>query len=46
MQWQTQTETFSTDEKVNIDFWLPKFCVTKILTWEFHLENTMNVDTM
>ena len=35
--WKTQAGKFTTPKKVNIEFFLPEFSVTKIVTWECHV---------
>ena len=40
--WETQAGKFTTLEKANIDFCLPKFSATKIVTWECHIDKSIN----
>ena len=36
-QWQTQAKKFTTDKKVKVDFFLPQFISTRVVTWECHV---------
>ena len=40
--WKIQAEKFTTSQKVNVDFCLPKFSATKIVLWKFHVDNKTN----
>ena len=40
--WETQSGKLMTSRKVNIDFCLPNFSVTKIVTWKCHVEKSTN----
>ena len=37
--WKTQAGKVTTSQKVNIDFCLPEFSATKIVSWKFHVDN-------
>ena len=37
--WETQAGKSTTSKKTNIDFCLPEFSATKILSWKFHVDN-------
>ena len=41
--WETQAGKFTTSKKVNIDFFLPEFSATKIVTWKCHIDDSTNV---
>ena len=36
-KWETQARKFTTSTKVNVEFYLPKFVATKIVTWKLHV---------
>ena len=38
--WSTQVGELQTKYKSNIEILLPKFDATKIITWEFHVDNS------
>ena len=40
--WETQVTKLTTSKKVNVDFFLPEFSETKIVSWKFHLDNQNN----
>ena len=40
--WETQSGKFTTSKKVNVDFFLPEFSATKIVTWIFHVDESTN----
>ena len=40
--WKTQAGKFTTSKKVNIDFCLPEFSATKIVTWKCHIDKYTN----
>ena len=40
--WETQSETFTASNKVNINFCLPDFSATNIVTWKFHIDESTN----
>ena len=40
--WETQSGKFTTSKKVNLDFCLPEFSATKIVTWECHIRESTN----
>ena len=35
-------ESSTTSKKVNIDFFLPEFSGTNIVTWKFHIDKSTN----
>ena len=43
MQWHTQTGNITTNLKVKIDFTLPEFSATKLLTCNFHVDETAKI---
>ena len=40
--WKNQAGKFTTSKKVNIEFCLPKFSATNIVTWKFHVDESTN----
>ena len=40
--WETQSGKFTTSKKANIDFCLPEFSATKIVSWKCHLDKKTN----
>ena len=38
--WQTQTGKFTTNNMTMVDFFLPEFSVTKIVTYKFHVDDS------
>ena len=36
--WGTQARKFTTSKKVNVDFCLPEFSATKIVSWKCHVD--------
>ena len=40
--WETQAGKFMTSKKVEIYFYLPEFCVTKIVSWKFEVDRSTN----
>ena len=40
MQWQKQGGKFTTNQKVKVDFFIPKFSATTIMTWKYHMDNS------
>ena len=40
IQWKTQAENITTDLKVKINFTLPEFSATKIVTWDFCVDDS------
>ena len=40
--WENQAGKFTTSKKMNIDFCLPEFSVTKIVMWKFHVNESTN----
>ena len=42
MQWHIQAGSIITNLKVNIDFTLPEFSATKIVTWNCHVDDSIN----
>ena len=36
--WETQAGKFTTSNKVNVNFCLSEFSVTKMVMWKFHVE--------
>ena len=38
--WETQAGNFTTLKKVNLDFCLPEFTVTKIVMWKCHMDES------
>ena len=43
MQWHIQAGSIITNLKVNIDFTLPEFSATKIVTWNCHVDDSDKV---
>ena len=41
--WESQAGKFMTSQKVNVDFCLPKFSATKIVSWKCHVYNRANI---
>ena len=35
--WEIQAGKFTTSQKVNVDFCLPEFSATKIVSWKYHI---------
>ena len=42
IMWETQVGNFMTSKKVNIDFFLPEFSATKIVTCECNVDESTN----
>ena len=42
MQWHMQSGSITTNIKVKIDFNLPELIVTKIVTWNFYVDDSNN----
>ena len=40
--WETQSRELMTSKKANIDFCLPEFSATKIMTWKCHVNESTN----
>ena len=40
MTWETQAGKFTISKKVNVDFCLPEFSATKIVTWKCHVDKS------
>ena len=40
--WETQAGKFTTSKKADIDFFLPEFSATKIVTWKSHVDESTN----
>ena len=40
IQWHKQANNITTNIKVKIDFTLPKISATKIVTWDFHVDES------
>ena len=40
--WETQAGKFTTSKKVNVDFCIPKFSATNIVTWKCHVDDSTN----
>ena len=40
--WETQARKFTTSMKMNVEFTLPEFGVTKIVTWKCHVTKATN----
>ena len=40
MQWHTQAGKITTNLKVKIDFTLTELSATKIVTWDFHMDES------
>ena len=40
--WETQAGKFTTSKKVNVDFCLPEFSATKIVSWKCHVDKKTN----
>ena len=40
--WETQAGKFTTSNKVNVDFCLPEFSSTKIVSFKCHVDNKTN----
>ena len=40
--WETQAGNFKTSKKVNVDFFLPEFSATEIVTWKYHVDESNN----
>ena len=40
--WETQAGNFTTSTKVNVEFCLPEFGATKIVTWKCHISKSTN----
>ena len=40
--WETQSGNLMTSKKVNVDFCLPEFSATKIVTWKCHMDESTN----
>ena len=40
MQWHTQASNLTADKKVKIGFTIPGFSAPKIVTWEFHMDDS------
>ena len=38
--WETQARKFTTSKKANVEFYLPEFSVTKIVTWKCHMDDS------
>ena len=38
MKWNTQVGNILSNKKAKVNFFLPEFSVTKIVTWEFHAD--------
>ena len=38
--WETLARKFTSSEKVHVDFFLPEFSATKILTWKCHVDKS------
>ena len=43
MQWQTQTVNVTTNLNVKIDFILHEFSATKIVMWDYYLDDSSEV---
>ena len=41
--WETQSGKYTTSKKVNVEFCLPEFSATKIVTWKCHVYKYTNV---
>ena len=39
---ENQARKFTTSKKVNVDFCLPEFSATKIVTWKYHVDKYTN----
>ena len=40
--WETQSWKFATSKTGNVDFFLPEFSATKIVTWKCHVDESNN----
>ena len=40
--WENQFGNFTTSKKVNVEFCLPEFGATKIVTWRCHVDKSTN----
>ena len=40
--WETQAGKFTTSNKLNVDFCLPEFSSTKMVTWKCHVYESTN----
>ena len=40
--WENQSEKFTASTKVNVEFCIPEFVSTKIVTWKFHVAKSTN----
>ena len=40
--WENQAGKFTTSKKVNVEFCLPEFGATKIVTWKCHVSKSAN----
>ena len=40
--WETQSGKFTKSKKVNVEFYLPEFGATKIVTWKCHIAKSKN----
>ena len=43
MQWHTQWVKITNSIRVKIDFTLPELTATKIMTWNFHVDESANI---
>ena len=43
MEWHTQAVDITTNLKVKIDFTLPGFSATKIVMWNFHVDDSTKI---
>ena len=41
--WETQAEKVQAPNKANVDFCLPKFSATKIVSWKCHVDKKTNI---
>ena len=38
--WEIQADKFTTSKKINLDLCLPEFSAAKIVTWDFHVDDS------
>ena len=43
VQWNTQAVNITTNMNDQIDFTLPDFCATKIVTWSCHVDDSAKI---
>ena len=37
-QWKIQADNIKSNQRVKVNFYLPESSVTKVVTWEFHVD--------